>query len=149
MHAAICENDATPRPIEIGACPEFVAIDELRLLWIADGGVAAGHRVADLFEFAKASFTQRALRFPIRHGRDEFSFGLHLLVDAACCTAFPSGKWSRCRLERDRLATCLAPVLIGLLDHAGDQIDVDLRKPDGARELVGAEDFLASDARGR
>ena len=35
----------------------------------------------------------------------------------------------------------LGPVLVGLADHAGDQVDVDLRKSDLLQPLVGPEDF--------
>ena len=39
------------------------------------------------------------------------------------------------------MADVLAPVFVGLLDHAGDEIDVDLREADRAREVVGADRF--------
>ena len=43
--------------------------------------------------------------------------------------------------ELDRLLDAALPVLFGLAEHAGDEIDVDLRKPERLRELVGAEDL--------
>ena len=45
-------------------------------------------------------------------------------------------------VERDGLAHAFAPVLVGLAHHAGDQVDIDLRKSDGAREPVGRLDLL-------
>ena len=38
----------------------------------------------------------------------------------------------------------LLPVLRRLADHAGNKIDIDLRKSDGPREVVGAIDLLGA-----
>src|SRR5262249_44980295 len=43
--------------------------------------------------------------------------------------------------KRERAIDARAPVLVRLAEHAGDEIDVDLRESQLARERVGAVDF--------
>src|SRR2546430_14426695 len=45
--------------------------------------------------------------------------------------------------ELERLADTLTPVGLGFLDHAGDQIDVDLGKTNLTRIVIRARNFLA------
>ena len=46
--------------------------------------------------------------------------------------------------ERQRLLDRVVPVLLGLAEHAGDEVDVDLREVERARLLVGAKDLRRS-----
>ena len=133
-------RDADGENIRTGE--ESFAIDELHFRRIFHDRGGARHGVADLLKLVVGVVDPATFRFPVRHGRDEFAFGLHLLIDAGVVGHFHLVNGQRIGLKRDGLGDGFLPQLFRLLDHAGDEIDVDLREANLAGEGVGARDFL-------
>ena len=84
-----------------------------------------------------------ALGVPIGDGRNQFAFGLHLLVDRRIERNLHLVNCHAVGRQLDGLAHAFTQVGFGFLDHAGNQIDVDLRKTNLAGVRVGAGDLFA------
>ena len=121
-------NEATPRPTMSAPCQRRSRYTNF-VRRILDHGVRRRHRVAGASNAANASSTQRRLvdqfatspstiASPVRSDLADRRVERQLhLVDGHAV-----GR------HRDRLLDARAPVRVGLAEHAGDEVDVDLRK---------------------
>ena len=142
MHAAEMAEAGDANGQNVRAREQALAIDELHLGRVADDGRAAGDGVADFLKFAIRVIHPRTFGFPISDRRDEFAGGFHLAVDAGVIRHFHLIDRDRIRLKRDGFGNGFAPLFLRLLDHAGDEINVDLREANLAGKGVSAGDFL-------
>ena len=142
MHAVQPSEARHAHRKNVRAGEQPFAIDELHLRRVAHHRRRARHGVADFLELAVSVLDPAALHVPVRDRRDQFALGLHALIDARVVRHLHLINRHRVGLERHGLRHRLAPLLLRLLDHAGDEINVDLREADLARVIVGANDFL-------
>ena len=128
----------------VRAGPQEVGINEASLRRILYRRVGATDGVAGVFQFGKCVAHPVALGFPGGYGSDRLSHHLHLLKDGGVVGDLHLVDGDTVRIELNGFAHAFAPVGGGLSDHAGNQVDIDLREADGAREAVRGSDFLRS-----
>ena len=126
---------------QVGPGPQLVAVNKFGALGVEHRGVAAGDGVAGALEGGEGFFDPAAFRLPIGHRRDEFSLGLHLFVDGRVVGNLHLVNRHAVGPQLDRLLDVALPQRLGLLQHAGDQIDVDLGEILSAGALVGGKDL--------
>ena len=135
---------------QIGALPQTIAIDELRALGILHRGVRAADRVAGLLQRVERLVDPAALGRPARHVLLEAAGALqHVAADRRVERQLHLVDGDAVGRELDRFLDAALPVLLGLAEHARDEVDVDLRKPERLRKLIGAEESPPIGARGR
>ena len=79
-----------------------------------------------------------------RHGRHQSARLLHLLVDAGVVGHLHLVDGDGVRRHFDRLGHIGAPVVLRLLHHAGDEVDIDVLETEAAGVAPGAVDFVAA-----
>src|ERR1035437_1727384 len=126
----------------VGAGPQKVAVKESRAGGIFHRRVRTGDGVAGLLHLGKRVVHPAALGRPVGHRGHTLSKHAHFLRDGGVEGYFHLVDRDTVRRKRNGLADTLPPVLFGLADHARNEVDIDLRKPDGARELVRYVDLL-------
>ena len=94
--------------------------------------------------FFTAVLDPAALGFPVGDRRDEAAAGLHVLVDAGVVGDFHLVDGDAVGGQLEGLGDVDLPVVLGFLEHAGDEVDVDLLEPFGADAFVGAVNFLGA-----
>ena len=135
---------------EIGALPQTIAIDELRALGIPDRGVRAADRVAGVLQRLERLVDPAALGRPARDVLLKAAGALqHVAADRRVERQLHLIDGDAVGCELDRLLDAALPVLFGLAEHAGDQIDVDLRKARATARTDTRGKSPATGARGR
>ena len=129
---------------QVGAGPKPVAINKARLRLILHRSVGATDDVAVLLQFGERLADPAALGFPIGDRRAEFALGLHLFVDAGVVRHLHLVNRHAVRRHPAGALDAGLPVFLGLIDHAGDEIDVDLGEAQPLGELIRAPDLRAA-----
>ena len=132
-----------PQPDQIRPRPQPIAVEEARFFLIFDSRVGAADRVARLLQLGEGLRHPAAFGFPIRHRRHQFARRFHFLVDGGVVRNLHLVNRHAVGRHPDGPAHAVAPVGLRLLDHARDQVDVDLGKAQLAGVFVSPRDFLA------
>ena len=142
MHAVDVPERRHAQAGQVGALPQPVAVDEFRAPGILDGGVGAADRVAGLLERGERLVHPAPLGGPGRHGLIKLAGAVQAVAaDRSVERQLHLVDGDAVRIELDRPPHRVPPLLFGLAQHAGDQIDVDLREINRPREVVGPEDL--------
>jgi hypothetical protein len=114
---------------QIGAAPERVAVDKPGMALRLDQGIAAGNDISRSLEFAEGIIDPCPFRRPTGDGR--FVAGtLGFTSDCRVERNFHLVDGAGVGVHRDGLGDGLFPFVGSLAEHAGDEIDIDLRKAD-------------------
>ncbi len=139
MHAADVTERGHAQAHQIRALPQPVAVEELRGRLVLDGGVGAADVIAGGLERFKRFLHPAPLGRPARPRLVEAVGALQqVAADRRVERQLHLVDGDAVGLERQRLVDAVAPVLVGLAQHPGDEVDVDLREVERPRELVGA-----------
>ena len=141
MRAADVRKRRHAQADQVRALPQAVPIDEVRSFGVFHRRVAAGDGVAGLFQLGEGIADPAPLGLPVGDRRHEPPLRLHLLVDVRVVGDLHLVDRHAVGRQLDGLPHAIPPVLLRLLHHAGDQVDVDLRELQLAGEMVGAADL--------
>jgi hypothetical protein len=125
---------------QILAAPEMIdRVSEAPAARIANGHVAAGHGVADVFEGLEGVRRPRVFGRPVRQA--DLSSGLHGAVQRRVVSEFELVDGDAIRRELDHLVDGSAPCVGAFAGQPCQQIDVDLVESRVACLFVGFEAF--------
>ena len=126
----------------VGAAPKPVAVNEARAGRILDGRIRASNLITRALEHFKRFLDPAPLGRPVREGLVEPARSFQqIAADRRVERQFHLIDRHAVGRQFQRLLYRGAPVVIGLSQHAGDQVDVDLWEVERAREFVGAENL--------
>src|SRR5688572_23524922 len=140
MHALEVPERRDARADEVGPAPQRVAIDEAGMALGLDQRVGAGDDVALSFELPERVIDPRTLLAPTCDLRDSARL-TRILGDAGVVRDFHLIDRDAVGVHRDSSLDGVLPLVLGLAEHAGDQVDVDLREADVARPCIRLPDL--------
>ena len=145
VHAVDVSERRHAQSGQVGALPQAVAVDELRAPRILDRRVGAADGVSGLFQRGERFVHPAPLGGPGRDGFLELAGAVQAVAaDRRVERQLHLVDGDAVGVELDRPAHRLPPFVFGLAQHAGDQVDVDLRETDGTRVAVRPEDLCGA-----
>ncbi len=125
----------------VRASPEVVAIEKPIGRRVLHRRIGAGDRVARPLELLKGIPRPGPLGGPVGHGRGDRPLLLHLPVDRGVEGDFHLVDGDAIGPQPHRPAHAFAPTRLGIVEHSGDQVDVDLLEADRSGVSVGPVDL--------
>ena len=142
MHAVDVAERRDAERGQVGALPQPVAVDERRRGRVLHGRVGAADGVARAFERVECLAHPAPPRLPTGDAMLELAAPLQQVgADRRVVRQLHLVDGHAVRGEIERPPHAVVPVVVGLAEHAGDQVDVDLREAKRARVRVGAVDL--------